>query len=229
MEEPLSVPKCIGIIMDGNRRYAQEHSLPQMIGHKRGLAKMKDVIEWIFDAGIHTAILYTFSTENWGRSKKEVRYLMKLFANALESELDAVRARGVRICFIGDLVSFPEVIRVRAERLEEETKNGKNGTLALAMSYGARTEITIAAERLVRAGVHEISEESFRTALPSSGLPDPDLIIRTGGERRLSNFLLYQAAYSELAFTDTKWPIFSHTEFKEILRDFAQRERRHGR
>ena len=223
-----NAPACVGIIMDGNRRYAKERGLPTFEGHRAGFEKFKEAIDWLHEAGVTTSIFYAFSTENWKRSTEEVGYLMDLFAKALERELEPIKERGIRIRFIGDLSRLPAGVRERAENLAEETKEAKNGTVVIALSYGARAEIVAAANALSAQGNKDIDEETFRKALWSADIPDPDLIIRTGGERRLSNFLLYQAAYSELAFTDTKWPDFSRTELDAIFADYAARERRHG-
>lgn len=225
----VKVPACIGIIMDGNRRWAKEHGLPTLEGHRQGRAKLKEVTRWAFDAGTKTLYYYLFSTENWNRPAEEVSYLMQLFADAIKSEFEELKSEGVRVRFVGDLSRLAAPIRDAALQLQEETREGKRGTLVLCLSYGGRSEIVAAINDLLAKKVDHIDEESFRKMLWSGDLPDPDLIIRTSGEQRLSNFLMYQAAYSELAFTETKWPAFSREEFTKILTDFASRDRRHGK
>ncbi len=215
--------------MDGNRRWAKEQSLPSLEGHRAGLAKLKEVAHWGFDAGVKTVFFYAFSTENWNRPPEEVSYLMQLFAKTIQSELKELQAEDIRIRFIGDLSRLAEPLRTEALKLEEETKKAKHGTVVLCLSYGGRGEIVAAVNNLLVQGMETVTEESLRKALWSSDLPDPDLIIRTGGEKRLSNFLMYQAAYSELAFIDTKWPALSKEEFGQILAEYASRERRHGK
>lgn len=223
-----AIPACVGIIMDGNRRYARERGLPTFEGHRRGLEKFKETTEWLFDAGVGTALYYAFSTENWNRAPEEVSYLMKLFASAIENELTALQKRGACVRFLGDLSRLHAPLREAARTLEEETKNGTKGTIVVALSYGGRPEILAAVNKLLAEGKREVDEISFRKAMWSADIPDPDLIIRTGGEKRLSNFLPWQSVYSEFAFTDTKWPAFSREELTRILADFTLRERRRG-
>lgn len=223
-----SVPRSIGVIMDGNRRWAKEHALPTFEGHKAGAEKIHDLVTWAVDAGIEETIVYAFSTENWNRTKEEVGYLMSLAEHLFEKEAERFIEASVRLRFIGDLtlasVRIQEVIR----KAEEQTKSGTKGTLVFAFSYGGRSEILAAVNKLLREGKGEVGEETFTNALWSAGLLDPDLILRTGGDHRLSNFLPWQSVYSELFFTETKWPDFSKEEFEGILLQFAERERRHG-
>ena len=221
---------CVGIIMDGNRRWARSRGLPGIDGHTAGFAKAKEIIRHAFSRGIGTAILYAFSTENWNRAPEEVSYLMRLFANALADELAEISREGIRIRFLGDLARLPEELRAAARKLETESAaGGAEKTLAIALSYGGRAEILAAMNRLLAAGTRAVGEEEMNAALWSAGLPDPDLVIRTGGEKRLSGFLPWQSVYSELFFTDTLWPDFSREEFDGILAGFAARERRRGK
>ncbi|HUQ30394.1 MAG TPA: polyprenyl diphosphate synthase [Candidatus Paceibacterota bacterium] len=224
-----NVPASIGIIMDGNRRWAKERGVPTLQGHRAGLAKLKEVTRWAFEAGVGTIYYYAFSTENWNRAAEEVSYLIELFSRAIQNEFDELKTEGIRVRFIGDLARFPESLQKAAAKLQEETKENKKGTLALCISYGSRAEVVTAVNSLLVQGLETVTEESLRKALWSGDLPDPDLIIRTSGEKRLSNFLMYQAAYSELAFTDTKWPDFSKEELYAIFEDYASRERRRGK
>lgn len=225
----MSIPRSIGVIMDGNRRWAKERGLPAMDGHKAGAEKIFELAEWAHEAGIEEVILYTFSTENWNRAEEEVGYLMQLAEKLFTDQLARFKDAGVTLRFVGDLerasARLQEVMRVA----EEETREGGAGTLAFAFSYGGRPEILAAVNRLLREGRQDVSEEDFSNALWSARLLDPDLILRTGGERRLSNFLPWQSVYSELFFTDTKWPDLPKEEFDAVLTEFSERERRHGK
>ncbi|MFA6414709.1 MAG: polyprenyl diphosphate synthase [Candidatus Paceibacterota bacterium] len=230
MNETASAPACVGIIMDGNRRWAKERGLPKMDGHAAGLEKAKEIIRHAFTQDVGTVVLYAFSTENWNRTPEEVGYLMELFGGALMRDLDELAREGIRVRFVGDLARLPEKLYVSAKELEEGSASATSGkTLAVALSYGGRAEILAAVNRLLAEGKQEIKEEDMNAALWSVGMQDPDLIIRTGGEKRLSGFLPWQSVYSELFFTDTLWPAFTKEEFDTILAEFAQRERRRGK
>lgn len=223
-----SAPASVGIILDGNRRWAKERGLPSLEGHRAGFNKVRELVEWAADSGIGTVFIYAFSTENWNRAPEEVSYLMQLFADAFSgSFIDDMVKRNGRIVFIGDRTRVPSVLTQKMREAEERTKSGTGGTLVVCLSYGGRAEIVAAANALIREG-KEVDEEQFARALWSSSLPDPDIIIRTGGDQRLSNFLSWQSAYSELFFTQTKWPDFSKEEFKQIISEFHSRERRRG-
>ncbi|MBA3789200.1 di-trans,poly-cis-decaprenylcistransferase [Patescibacteria group bacterium] len=219
----------IGIIIDGNRRWAKEHNLPSLEGHRKGYEKILETMEWARAASVKEVIIYAFSTENWNRSEEEVGYLMKLFEYAFDTGMQDLITQDVRIRFIGERARLPENILKKMDEVAEQTKEGKNGTVAFALSYGGRAEILSAVNALLVKGREVVTEEEFREVMWSSGLADPDLIIRTGGEKRLSNFLTWQSVYSELFFTDTKWPAFTKEEFNSILADFALRERRLGK
>ena len=222
-------PQAIGIIMDGNRRWAKERSLPTLEGHRQGLEKVKAATRWAFDAGVAEVTIYAFSTENWNRSKEEVEYLMELFEDAFKHQFIEVMKEGGRLRFISQRERMSEKLQVLMRNAEEESKNNENGTLIIALSYGGQAEILSAANALLAEGKEQITETDLRNRMWSAGLLDPDLIIRTGGEKRLSNFLTWQSTYSELFFTDTMWPSFSEEEFTAILADFSSRERRHGK
>jgi len=215
--------------MDGNRRWAKERDLPSHKGHEAGAQKLLDFAEWARAAGVEEMVVYAFSSENWKRSPEEVEFLMGLLDRFFVEHLARFESRGLRIRFIGDLERLGARTLETMRNAEERTKDGTNGTLVLAISYGGRSEILTAVNTLLDAGACNIDEEAFASALWTKGLRDPDLIIRTGGDQRLSNFLPWQSVYSELHFTDTKWPDFSEEEFASILADFAQRERRHGK
>jgi undecaprenyl diphosphate synthase len=236
-------PTCVGIIMDGNRRWAREHNLPVFEGHSEGYKKLQEVLRWTRDAGISHLVAYAFSTENWQRPEEEVGYLMKLFRSILESETKKMIEERVRVRFVGDRSRFGADMQKMMDAMETETAKTYDITLHLLMSYGGRAEILAAVNSLLeeegRASMdgarHDsakstvVSEEAFENNLWSHPMPDPDIIIRTGGEKRLSNFLPWQSVYSELFFVDTYWPAFSKEAFDAILAEFAQRERRRGK
>ena len=222
-------PQCVGIIMDGNRRWAKEQGLPAFAGHKAGYDTLKNVVKWAHKAGVKYVIAYAFSNENWNRTKEEVDYLMDIFRFALKNELAELKKEKISIKIIGEIARLPEDIQEEIKKVEEATKGGEI-TLALAVSYGARSEIVNAIKKIANDGkIDQITEENFGDYLWTKDIPNPDLVIRTSGEQRLSNFLLWQVAYSELFFTKTYWPAFTEEEFLKILEQFSKRERRNGK
>lgn len=225
----MKTPTSIGVIMDGNRRWAKERGLPGVEGHAAGAEKVFELAQWAHEAGVEEVILYAFSTENWNRAEEEVGYLMRLAEELFTRGLDRLKSAGVRLRFIGDLSRASVRVQNVMRRAEEETVAGDKGTLAFAFSYGGRPEILAAVNRLLTEGKKTVSEEEFSGVLWSAGLRDPDLILRTGGDQRLSNFLPWQSVYSELFFTDTKWPDLTKEEFNQVLFEFGERERRHGK
>ncbi|MFZ1074976.1 MAG: polyprenyl diphosphate synthase [Minisyncoccia bacterium] len=219
----------VGIIMDGNRRWAKARGAQTFEGHAAGLSKAKEIVRHAFSRGVKAVTLYAFSTENWKRSTQEVGYLMDLFGSAMVREFEDIAREGVHVRFIGDLSRVPENLRAAAAKLEEKSAKTASGkTLGIALSYGGRAEILAAMRRLFSAGKNDVAEEDVNAALWSAGMRDPDIIIRTGGEKRLSGFLTWQSIYSELFFSDSFWPAFTKEEFDSILADFALRERRLG-
>lgn len=224
-----SIPHSIGFILDGNRRWAREHGLPTLEGHRRGSEKVKDILRWSHDAGVKEVIVYAFSTENWNRSPEEVAYLMELFETTIDELAEQVRTEKGKIRFIGERDRFSDSMQKKMKEAEEKTAEGTNGMLGVALSYGGRAEILSAVNSVLEQGFETVTEEDLRGAMWSSGFSDPDLIIRTGGEQRLSNFLTWQSVYSELFFTDTKLPAFTKEEFDAILKEYSERERRHGK
>jgi undecaprenyl diphosphate synthase len=219
----------IGVILDGNRRWAKERGLPSLEGHRRGFENVRSLLEWSREEQIKTLYIYAFSTENWNRSPEEVSYLMKLFAEAFSGKfVDEAVHNGLKIVFLGDRTPIAPGLLAEMEKTEERTKEGGVGTLAVCLSYGGRAEILAGVNKLLAEGAAPKSEEEFKQALWGANLPDPDLIIRTGGEKRLSGFLAWQSVYSELFFVDTKWPDFSKEEFLEILEEYHSREQRRG-
>lgn len=227
--------KHIAIIMDGNGRWATSKGLPRSAGHKKGAETLMEILKTAADLKIPYMTLYAFSTENWQRDKSEVDYLMGLLRQYLNSDLKEIEDRGARIVFIGERNMLAQDIMVKMSEIERRTKNNKNFTLCIALSYGSRAEIVAAAKKaakLVADGElkpNDLDEKTFSNLLYTSGIPDPDLVIRTSGEQRISNYLLWQIAYSELYFTKTLWPDFSTEEFKAIISDFNLRERRYGK
>ena len=228
-EHPTVRASCVGIIMDGNRRWAKENNLPVYEGHAEGYKKLKETVRWAREAGILHVAVYAFSTENWQRSEEEVGYLMKLFRFILENETQEMLAERVRVRFVGDRARFSDDMQEMMGKMERATGAAYDVTLHLLMSYGGRAEIVAGVNALLSEGVTSITEDSFVGKLWSHPMPDPDLVIRTGGDKRLSNFLPWQSVYSELFFTDTKWPAFTKEEFDAILVEFSTRERRRGK
>ncbi len=220
------VPHAIGIIMDGNRRWAKEKGLDSFGGHIQGRDKIKDLLTWAQDAGVKEITLYAFSSENWKRSPEEVSFLLNLLESSFDEWIQDAQEKNVKIRVLGNRNKFSKKFQEKIVEIEEKTKGGEKGTLVFALSYGGREEILAAVNALDRS--RRVTAEEFSKALWSAGLADPDLIIRTGGEKRLSNFLPWQSVYAELFFTDTKWPDFSEEEFKDILAQYAQRQRRFG-
>lgn len=228
MNDPSSVT-CIGIIMDGNRRFARAHNLPVFEGHAAGYKKLQEVLRWAREARVPHVVAYAFSTENWQRSEEEVGYLMKLFRSILENETKEMIRERVRIRFVGDRTRFSDSLQKMMTDMEVGTAEAYDITLHLLMSYGGRAEIVAATNALLLEGATRVTEDTFTQKLWAYPMPDPDLIIRTGGEKRLSNFLPWQSVYSELFFIDSFWPEFSRETFDSILAEFATRERRHGK
>ncbi len=220
-------PVCVGIIMDGNRRWAKAKGLPQLEGHRAGSKKLKETVHFFRSRGIKHLVVYAFSTENWNREPAEVSYLMDLFRELIEKEMVQLGKEGVRIRFIGQRERFSEGLQQAMHTVEEKTMKNDAFTLWFCLSYGGHAEIVSAARAAAHEG--EITEESLARHLWTAQMPEPDIIIRTGGEKRLSNFLPWQSVYSELFFSDTYWPAFTTEEFDSILAEFAERERRHGK
>lgn len=228
------LPKHIAIIMDGNGRWAQARGLDRSEGHVEGVNTVRRITEAASEAGIGYLTLYTFSTENWNRPKTEVDALMHLIVIAIERETPDLIKNNVRLSTIGDLERMPAEARARLERCMADTSHCTGLNLVLALSYSSRWEIARAAESLCRDAAagkispDDITPDLFASRLTTAGIPDPDLLIRTGGDTRLSNYLLYQAAYSELVFTRTYWPDYSKDEFYRHIAEYQQRQRRFG-
>ena len=221
-------PLSLAIIMDGNRRYAKEHGIPMLEGHRLGYKKLKSVVEWAKHNQVKYLTVYAFSTENWNRTEEEVELLMTLFAEAIKEVLLEAKTSGVRIMFLGERGALSPTLKELMAYAESETRDVNGITLGIALSYGGRSEIISAIRRIPRESLADLSESMFSSYLFTKEVPDPDLIIRTGGEHRLSNFLPWQSVYSELYFVDTLWPDFSHKEFDAALTWYRERDRRRG-
>lgn len=226
--QPTTSPICIGMIMDGNRRWARERGLPTLAGHRQGYEKLKEVVGWCRDAGIEHLVVYALSTENWKRAQEEVSYLMDLFRMIVSEQVSALQEEGVAVHFVGDLVRFPEDLQASMTAVHTKNKAGAQRHLWIAASYGGRAELLAAVNQLLKQRMDEVDEAHFTQALWTAGMPDPDIVIRTGGEQRLSNFLPWQSTYAELFFTKTFWPAFTQGEFAGVLNAYKERERRHG-
>jgi len=229
-----STPRHVAIIMDGNGRWAQNRGLPRVAGHKAGVETVRTVIKTCAEKGIEVVTLFAFSSENWRRPEKEVSLLMSLFLVALQREVKKLHKNGVQLRIVGDVSAFDRKIQEQIKKSEELTKNNKTLVLNIAANYGGQWDITQAVKTLamqVESGklkADDISSDLIKQNLTMSDLPEPDLFIRTGGEQRISNFLIWQLAYSELYFTDTLWPDFDRQAFEEALVSFAGRQRRFG-
>lgn len=231
---PIVLPSHVAIIMDGNGRWAHARGLPRVEGHRAGAKTVRRIVEESRRLGIRYLTLYAFSTENWSRPAAEVNALMKLFQRYLRSEIAQLKENGIRLRAIGELSELPKAVRRELEQAMELTEHETGMDLTLAVSYGGRREIVSAVQRISQQVVkgelvpEEIDENSIRQALYAPDIPDPDLLIRTSGESRISNFLLWQLAYSEIVVTEVCWPEFSMDQFLSCLREFSRRDRRFG-
>ena len=227
-------PAHVAIILDGNGRWAKRRGLPRQMGHKAGCENLEKMVRVASDLGIRWFTVYGFSTENWTRSNDEVGSLMQLFRHYLKRLLRMAKANNVRVLAIGDLSRFAPDIVSGFLNMEEETKDNTGMTFVLAINYGARDEILRGVKKAMQAAregtltPEDLTAERFADLLDTRGIPDPDLVIRTSGEERLSNFLLWQSAYAELYFTDVLWPDFHQEELEEAIRQYAARDRRYG-
>ncbi len=228
MNEEKIIPTAIGVIMDGNRRWAKKNNLPTLEGHRAGYDMLRDVATWCKESGIRNLTVYAFSTENWSRSVEEVGYLMNLFRIMINKFVDEAKTNDTKIIFLGERTRFAPDILEAILRAEDVTKDGISFTLGIALSYGGRAEILDAIHRIPESKRANITETEFSELLWTKHIPDPDLIIRTSGEERLSNFLPWQSVYSELFFIETLWPDFTREEFDRILDEYGKRQRRFG-
>ena len=228
MAAGMAVPAHAGIIMDGNGRWAKARGLSRTEGHREGLRVAKRVIRAAEDLGIRYLSLYTFSTENWKRAEEEVSFLMSLISRHLRAEFDFYRDNNIRIVHSGDAEGLPQDVRESIRSVMADTAKYDGITVNLAINYGGRDEILRGVRRLIHRGTVDVSEETFKTFLDAPDIPDPDLVIRTGGDMRLSNFLLWESAYAELFFSEKLWPDWTEEDLKMAVESYSGRERRFG-
>lgn len=223
--------KHVAIIMDGNRRWAKERNLPTALGHKKGVEALKETLRACDDFGIKYLTVYAFSTENWNRKQEEVDFLMNLVAVTLSNELDEMHKEGVQINFIGDLSRLNEGLQKTLSKAVDKTKNNTGVVLQIALNYGSRDEITNAVKNIIKSGMssEEITPDTISKYLYTKDVPDPDILIRTGGEQRISNYLLWQIAYSEIVIKNEFWPDFGKDLLAECVKEFGRRHRRYGK
>lgn len=225
-----NIPQHVAIIMDGNGRWARERGLPRLAGHRAGTKNLRRVIRAAADAGIKHLTFYAFSTENWNRPEEEVKGLLNLLAEFIETELQELHLEGARLLHIGHLEGLGPSLRKKVEDAIELTKNNTRIDVILAFNYGGRDEIICAVKKLITEGtpVEEIDVERLSAAMFTAGIPDPDVVIRTSGEKRTSNFLTWQTVYSEWFFPEVYWPNFDEDDLHEVLQEYAKRDRRFG-
>lgn len=233
--DPLTLPRHVAVIMDGNGRWAKKRLMNRVKGHEQGSEAVRSIVAVSCELGIEVLTLYAFSTENWSRPAAEVKALMGLLVRFLSSEREDLNKKNIRLKVIGQKDRLPVDVQRQIDLTIHETRNNNGMTLNLALSYGGREEIAMAARFLAEAvaagriSVKDITETTIADSLYTKGMPDPDLLIRTSGEMRLSNFMLWQVAYAEIFITDTLWPDFSRQEFLDIVRQYQTRERRYGK
>lgn len=231
----MNIPKHVAIILDGNGRWAKKRLMPRQYGHARGAQVVEQICEDAYNMGIEYLTVYAFSTENWNRPDNEVKILMDIFSNYMVEKLEKVGQKNMKISFIGERSKLDPGMIQKIQDLEESTKDNTGLKFTVALNYGSRDEMVRAMRRMaqdVKEGkkeVSEITEESFAEYLDTAGLPDPDLLIRTSGEQRLSNYLLWQLAYTEFYFTDVMWPDFSKEELEKAVAWYSDRDRRYGK
>lgn len=232
---PYHLPKHVAIIMDGNGRWAKKQGLDRTFGHQNAIKSVRSAIETCGDLEIPYLTLFAFSTENWNRPKLEVSFLMKLLSKTIESEIQELNEKGIRLLVIGETDALPAATKKPLQKALDITKNNTKATLTIALNYGSQAEIIRATQKIaeeVKSGKlnpHEINHEIFEQNLYTNNIPNVDLLIRTSGEHRISNFLLWQIAYAELYFSDVLWPDFRKEHFLEAIQSYTQRERRYGK
>lgn len=226
LKKPL--PRHIAIIMDGNGRWAKKRGFPRILGHRKGAESVREAVKTCGELGIKVLTLYTFSTENWSRPKNEISALMNLLSKLLKKETESLNKNNVLLRVSGKIQMLPEKVQKELKTAIEKLKNNTGLILNLALNYGARQEILDAVNQILNSGIKSVDEATFKNYLYTASLPDPDLLIRTSGEYRISNFLLYQIAYSELYITPILWPDFRKLELYQAIQDYQKRERRFG-
>jgi undecaprenyl diphosphate synthase len=223
-----NIPTHVAVIMDGNGRWAKKRNMPRLYGHRQAMEAVRTIIQSCVDLGVKYLTLYAFSTENWKRPSKEIKVLMHLLRSFLENEIDEMNSNNIRLETIGRIDEFPDYIKKNIEKAKKLTKQNDGFILNLAINYSGRTEIVDTVNKLLKSGITECSDSIITNELYTKNYPDPDLLIRTSGEMRISNFLLWQLAYSEIWVTETLWPDFSKEEFVQAILDYQKRNRRFG-
>lgn len=229
MVENNKIPVHVAFIMDGNGRWAKERLLPRKMGHREGVKAMKRMISECDAMGISYVTFYAFSTENWARPQEEIDELFALIKKFAEGELQEYSDKGYRIRILGDVTQLPEPTREALEKIVYTSKDNSGMCVSVAINYGGRQEIVNAVNYVIQSGITQIDVDSMSDCMYTYGIPDPDVIVRSGGEKRLSNFLIWQCAYSELIFLDKYWPDFDRSTLEEILAEYAKRDRRFGK
>ncbi|MDA3837684.1 MAG: isoprenyl transferase [Candidatus Delongbacteria bacterium] len=229
VEEHGKIPMHVAIIMDGNGRWAMKQGMNRVNGHVKGVNSVRDVLEISTDIGVQHLTIYVFSKENWNRPEFEVNSLMSLLVNTIAKEINSLMERNIRVKLIGEIQDLPDKARQSIVDIISETENNTGMTLQLAISYSGREEIINAVNSIIESGKKDITEEDFSKYLYTANLPDPELLIRTGGDFRVSNFLLWQIAYTEFYITDILWPEFSKYDFLQAIDSYQNRERRFGK
>lgn len=228
MENSLIIPETVAIIMDGNGRWAQLRNLPRIQGHREGVKAVRKAIEYAYNKGIKTLSLFAFSTENWKRPGDEVMFLMNLFKETIDREFNELIEKGIRIKFLSRKDELPDFVVERMLKAEENSKNNSKMNLLIALNYGGRYDIVQAVNQIIKKGVEKVDEETFGKFLLTYPFKDPDLLIRTSGEMRISNFFLYQISYTELYFTEKLWPDFDEVDFEDAIITYSRRKRKFG-
>ena len=224
----MKYPLHIAFIMDGNGRWAEKKGLPRFVGHSQGVKVIKKIVKSALNFRIKYITLFAFSTENWSRPKNEVDFLMKLFIDSIKTELEELSSKSVRLRFIGNIHNLNTNLKEVIKLAENKTKSNNKVILTIALNYGGKWDIVNATNQILTTNIKKINESEFNNYTSLSGLPDPDILIRTGGEHRISNFLLWNISYSELYFTDELWPDFDENSFKKIINVFDKRKRNYG-
>jgi len=228
LEKNIIIPESVAIIMDGNGRWASLRNLPRIQGHREGVKAVRKAVEFSYKNGIKILSLFAFSTENWRRPNDEVMFLMNLFKETIDREFDELIEKGIKIKFLSRRDELPDFVIQRIDRSEEKSKNNEKMNLLIALNYGGRYDIVQAVNKIVEKGVEKIDEEEFSEYLLTYPFKDPDLLIRTSGEMRISNFFLYQISYTELYFTEKLWPDFDENDFEEAIKVYSRRKRKFG-
>lgn len=228
MENNIIIPESVAIIMDGNGRWASLRNLPRIQGHREGVKAVKKVVEYAYKNGIKTLSLFAFSTENWKRPSDEVMFLMNLFKDTIDREFDELIDKGIKIKFLSRKDELPNFVIERMNRAEEKSKDNEKMNLLIALNYGGRYDIVQAVNEIIKKGLKKVDEETFGKFLLTYPFKDPDLLIRTSGEMRISNFYLYQISYTELYFTEKLWPDFDEKDFEEAVITYSRRKRKFG-